>query len=395
MLNNNTIKKIAISFLLIGVTIFVFFVFKAKIDGFVISTNIKTDYLTSGQFGDFIGGVVGTFFGLTGTILIYLTFNEQAKENKRNGFESSFFEMIRLHRENINELRYRKFSSGNDYITYENRQVMRVIFQEFIDCYREVKKFSNSEDALDYMTPKYYEKIKSIISNTNSNIDPIEMVRIDIAYCVVFYGIGDEGESILRKLFLKKYNDKYYYKLLYFLKLKPQKSNQDRFQKWQEARNLQLDQLHLLIEELYQNRKSPESTENLSEAAIAFNMHRPYEKYYGGHQFRLSHYFRHLYQSYNYLNNCSDLSKSEKYAYGKMLRAQLSTYEQALLLVNSISCIGMKWELLPNSLQKNNSEINLITKYNLIKNLPGDHLYGIKYKTYYKNVAYETDEQLL
>ena len=118
----------------------------------------------------------------------------------------------------------------------------------------------------------------------------------------------------------------------------------------------------------------------------------PYEKYYGGHQFRLGHYFRHLFQSYKYLNNHPDLLDKEKYEYGKMYRAQLSTYEQALLLVNSISSLGMKWELTPENAKTSKNSTRLITKYNLIKNLPGKHLSGIRYATYYPKVSYESDE---
>ena len=77
-----------------------------------------------------------------------------------------------------------------------------------------------------------------------------------------------------------------------------------------------------------------------------------------------------------------------------MYRAQLSTYEQALLFINSISTIGMKWEFTPEKQSDPTIRTNLITTYNLIKNLPGEHLFGIKYKTYYKNVEYESLEQL-
>lgn len=124
-------------------------------------------------------------------------------------------------------------------------------------------------------------------------------------------------------------------------------------------------------------------------------MHLPYEKYYGGHQFRLGHYFRHLFQSYKYLDNTPWLDIERRYVYGKMLRAQLSTYEQALLLVNSLSSIGMKWELSPEMSNDNKNQQRLITKYNLIKNLPGEQLFGIRYKDYYPNVNYETDEHSL
>ena len=153
------IERIAWTLIIFGLIIIIVFLLKSYSDGYKITKESITDYEVTGQFGDFIGGVVGTFFALAGTLLIFLTFREQTNENKRIAFESSFFEMIRNHRENINELRYRKYKKNSE-ILYENRQVIRIIFEEFIECYREVTKFSNSKDINDYLNPKYAKKLK-------------------------------------------------------------------------------------------------------------------------------------------------------------------------------------------------------------------------------------------
>lgn len=391
---NKSIKISSFIFIILGFVILIYFLFKASIDGYTIWPHSKTDYQVTGQFGDFVGGVIGTLFALVGTFLIFLTFQEQSRENKRSAFESVFFEMIRLHRENVSEQRYNK-SVKNKTESYENRQVMRVIFQEFIDCYREVCKFSNSEKPTDYVSKKYLEQLNTIIANNNLDVGPIDLARIDIAYCMVFYGVGQEGEAVLRNVFRNKYNSEYYHKIIFFIKLKPKHSNSERFNLWSELRGMELENFQKIVHELYKNRNQPERTSNLSDFSRNMRMHLPFEKYYGGHQFRLGHYFRHLYQSYNYLDSSPFLNDEQRYSYGKMLRAQLSTYEQALLLVNSISSIGMKWELLPDLTLDNKKPPKLITKYNLIKNLPGVQLFGIRYKKYYPHVSYETDENLL
>jgi hypothetical protein len=384
-----TLQILALFFTILGSFIIIVFLRKASIDGFSVSNILPTNYEVTGQFGDFIGGVVGTFFALAGTFLIFLSFIQQANENKRIAFESSFFEMIRIHRENINEMRYYKFRKGEEKI-FENRQVINIIFKEFIECYREVKKFSNSQKINDYINPKHEKKLKLIASEINPKINLIELALIDISWSIVFYGLSVEGESVIRKSFKRKYNPNYYYRLLYYIKLKPKKSNLDRFTNWTILRNLPLNQLLPLIDELYFNRIHPERTENLSQNAKNLKNHLEYEKYYGGHQFRLGHYFRHLFQSYKFLNSQAHMKDQQKYFYGKLLRAQLSTYEQALLFINSLSSLGMNWEYNPEK----ESNTKIITKYNLIKNLSDTHMYGIKYKTYYKNVIYEFDEQL-
>lgn len=386
------LQKLAYIITTLGTALVVLFLIKSFNDGYSIFTLLPTDYTTTGQFGDFVGGVVGTFFALAGTLLIFISFVEQTKENKRIAFESSFFEMIRLHRENVSELRYHK-STKNSETVFENRQVTNLIFKEFIECYRDVKKFSNSKNVKDYIRITYINDLKKIIESINPQIDLIELAIIDIAWTVVFYGLSVEGESVIKKNFGAKYNSKYYYKLLFYLKLKPKKTNKLRFNNWIILRGLELSQLHPLINELYSNRIHPERAVDLSEDAKNLRVHLQYEKYYGGHQFRLGHYFRHLFQSYTYLNEHPGLKESDRYFYGKLLRAQLSTYEQALLFINSISSLGMKWEF---TSVKNNGKAsinNLITKYNLIKNLPDDHMYGIKYKKYYKNVSFEFDEK--
>lgn len=390
-----TIHFFVWTFLIIGCLTLLIFLNKSYIDGFTISNELPTNYEVTGQFGDFIGGVVGTFFALVGTLLIYLTFREQAKTNKRTAFESSFFEMIRLYRANVNDITYTK-TKNKEKIEYQKRQVFRIIYNEFIECYREVKKFSNSTKTADYITPKYEKKLLEITDRVNPNISLIELALIDIAYSIVFYGLGTEGESLVRRSFKNKYNTEYYFKLLYYIKLKPKKSNSFRSNGWKIMRDMELTKLRLLIDDLYANKDTPEKIENLSSAlAQELTIKTPFEKYYGGHQFRLGHYFRHLFQSYKYLNENPDLTNDEKYQYGKMLRAQLSTYEQALLLYNSISTLGMKWEFKPDKQKNPKTRTDLITTYNLIKNLPGEHLYGIRYKTYYKDVKYETEDQLM
>ncbi|EPM5659310.1 putative phage abortive infection protein [Vibrio alginolyticus] len=383
-----TTKILAFMCFILGSVIFLYFLGKASSDGYTFSFASITNYEVTGQFGDFIGGVVGTLFALTGTLLIYLTFQEQSRENKRIAFESLFFEMVKLHRDNVSEMRYQKPDRDGNANVYENRQVFRAIYKEFIDCYREVKKFSDSENPRDYFNPKYQYYLKSRICKGKGSKDLIEIALIDITFNIVFFGLGEEGESILRKHFKTKYKDDYYFKLIYFIKMKPKRSNIERFSNWENVKSLNLKKLHLLIDELYKNRRDSSNVKGLSELAITQNMSGKYEKYYGGHQFRLGHYFRHLYQSYTFLDNYEYLSSKEKYSYGKMLRAQLSTYEQALLFVNSISSLGMAWELTYES----PSNKGLISKYNLIKNLPGERILDIEYKKYYSSVSYESDQ---
>lgn len=83
----------------------------------------------------------------------------------------------------------------------------------------------------------------------------------------------------------------------------------------------------------------------------------------------LGHYYRHLYNMVNYVDK-SDFSlqykKKEKYI--KIIRSQLSDYEQVLLYYDSLSLLGMDWNE-PLG-EKKKEEMNLICKYRLLKNCP-------------------------
>jgi len=124
-------------------------------------------------------------------------------------------------------------------------------------------------------------------------------------------------------------------------------------------------------------------------------------KPFHGHQIRLGHYYRHLFQTVKYINEQEILNYEEKYQYIKTLRAQLSTQEQVLLFLNSLSDLGSPWEIiyrkrgLINYIKCGNRKSNinnmLITKYNLIKNIPKGFVKGVKFRNYYPHIKYEGD----
>lgn len=370
---------------------------------FIVQPSEKYDFTKTGQIGDTIGGIMSPFIGIAAAGLTFLAFwiqyraNEQQKSallsqvqnaNKER-FILNFFEMIKLQRDNVDQLNYEKHN-GTEFKKYRDRMVFRAIFQEFIDCYKEVKKYSRFKTEEECFNPSYKVKLKQIVNRVNPNIDLLDLAFIDISYCIIFFGVGLEGESVLRNRFSSKYNTAFIYRLLTYIKIKPKHFNEKRFNVWKDLSSKESKTVNSIIDSLYLYEKGKLKITELSLDISNLIVSENYEKHYGGHQHRLGHYFRHLFQTYKYLNGTNLLDEKEKYFYGKTLRAQLSTYEQALLLINSISTLGMKWEYQADSLGDN----KLITRYNLIKNLPGESFYDIKFKDYYPNVDYETLEDL-
>ncbi|MGE0641844.1 MAG: putative phage abortive infection protein [Thermoanaerobaculia bacterium] len=78
-----------------------------------------------------------------------------------------------------------------------------------------------------------------------------------------------------------------------------------------------------------------------------------------GHQSRLAHYFRHLFQTVKYVDMRGP--DPDRYDYVKTIRAQLTNHEQAILLLNSLSPLGREWWA-----------SQLLTRYRLVCNLPRD-----------------------
>lgn len=114
-----------------------------------------------------------------------------------------------------------------------------------------------------------------------------------------------------------------------------------------------------------------------------------------GNQVLLGHYYRHLFQTVKFIDGQAMLSQDEKYDYAKMLRAQLSTDEQALLFLNSLSPLGKEWRM------ERRDNISYMNKYRLIKNIPSEYfsknLFGpeipiISPKQFYPDIKFEYEE---
>ena len=57
-----------------------------------------------GQFGDIVGGFVGTIVALIGVLLLFETLKEQRRNYIKQQVETRFFELLKLHRDNVTEM---------------------------------------------------------------------------------------------------------------------------------------------------------------------------------------------------------------------------------------------------------------------------------------------------
>jgi hypothetical protein len=235
----------------------------------------------AGLLGDFVGGYVGSYFALVSIVLLYSTLKSQRKAYQLQSFEAKYFELLKMHRENVAELEIQGTSG-------------RKIFVLMI---RELRSL--------------LDVVRSVAMSHDQTLTQVE--RMKIAYYCLFFGTGPNSSRMLRHS-LSGFDSAF-------------------------------------INSLERELDRPETKQTAQKARkLGFV---PFE----GHQSRLGHYYRHLYQAVRYVDQ--QRIDIDKYEYTKTIRAQLTTHEQALLLLNSLTSMGHNWW-----------DREFMIKYRMVQNLP-------------------------
>lgn len=282
------------------------------------------DYTQTGAIGDTINGISGPFIALLVAILTFLAFYIQYKANtlqksqfivtmrvqrqeneKQNQiwrverFENKFYELLKLHKDNVNEMNITENIKGRS--CFEN------LFQELRICY-----LVTNDHVL---SNKYDAEYKNI------NL-------INFSYGLFFYGISERSDN----LFIKDGSEKKLYSEI-----------KNTF------KNIQGDVLDSL-----KKNPSGEKLYYINDNKISYKFkHVPFEGQFN----LLGHYYRHLFQTMTFITSQKIINYDEQYGYVKMLRAQISTFEQLLLYYNALAWFDEEWRV-------------FFTEFRLIKNLP-------------------------
>ncbi|MGN7203812.1 putative phage abortive infection protein [Pedobacter sp. SAFR-022] len=274
---------------------------------------------------------------------------------------------------------------------YQGRATFQFILHQLEQSLSDIFPFFDAIQLNQLYSPRHLNDAKTFLSE-RPNLDLTKLALCDIAYSVVYFGLSNKDESTLKKLLTFSYNSNFIEYLLFYLSIKPHPDS-PQYNSWKNFDRLSL----ILVESLKRDlRDSIPHSDSLNyfkyeHRSILKSLQdgKPF-KFYGGHQFKLSHYYRHLYQTVKFINDQDVFNFCEKYEYAKTLRAQLSTPEQYLLFFNSISNIGREWEFKQIDGTYDKRSYYLITKYNLIKNVP-DLLFMnfINIPQFYPDVSYE------
>lgn len=263
------------------------------------------DYDKTGQFGDYIGGVVGTVFALAGTILVFASFVQQQHRNTIESFEKNYFEMLRVHEDIVSEM------------TYEDK-TSRDVFPLALDHLRD-----------------YY----------NSSLKELKLLG-------KLLEAGELNEDKDKPALIQFYKDRDIEVVAMFLSMGILYYGTERF-------SLSL--------------KEGDSLRVISEKVAANIPNYGYEPMGN----ILGHYYRQMYQTVNYVIKTKWLSEDERYDYVKLLRAQLSDYEQMMLYYNSMSINGSSWRDAQSHIEI--EKMSLIGRFRLIKNIPYHYDYFFRH----------------
>ena len=317
------------------------------------------------EIGDTIGGIMGPIVGFIGAIATFFAFwmqykanQEQFKQFKNQNddirverFENRFYELLKIHRDNVQEFEIVRYSDSENKLT--GRRIFVSMVEELQLSYKAAELANNILIWNNKIKRNYFSKEELFL----------------MAYLVFFDGVSTDrvvsNNQPTKSLRYKILGEKYDEILSEFLSIVENirtgfKNNMDTFSKTYVINN-------------------EEDKGGMSNISTLERIPYPKLKYipFSGHNARLGHYFRHLYQTVKYVVEQDDKIIKDKYAYVKIIRAQLSNFEQVLLYYNSISIYGKPWI----------SE-NYLTNWRMIKNMP---LYVANFGPLPKDVLGETN----
>lgn len=253
--------------------------------------------LDPNEIGDSIGGILNPVVGLLASVLTFLAFymqkiaNDEIKDQfKIQQFESQFYEMLKLHKENVNEIEIKTIDKDllrGRLVFYEMKKELEILLT---------------------FTKDYYQK-------------PLDNELFFDAYESFFWGFNNE------------------------IKISKTPITEASFDE------------NSFESELNKLKKSEKTKTSFDSEILKYNLKIPFLE---GHHSYLGHYYRHLFHTVKFVISKEFLNRELKLNYLRILRAQLSNYEQVMLYYNWLSEYGNTWE------DQNN---HFLTEFKMIHNL--------------------------
>lgn len=313
---------------------------------------------------------------------MFSNYEDQRKNNAKQEFEHQFYEMLRIHKENVKELKWDQWSisesSNPDFVSEK---------ESFIDG----KFYFNNKYAFKQITGRkvffYHEFeycfIEYCLRDAFAIVQRLEGLNYDfkrlddyVEVVKISYSIFYEGQSYIKTIF--KGNTSFFDECEKNLneiekEYDAQKSIDFRRFKIPPKLNTKKEHVYLYLYFLLCRYKK-----SFSSFSSKSNMDRQLlgSDLCNGHIYDLNHYYRHLYQMVKIIASYDEkiVKYDEKRKYLRMLRAQLTGKEQLMLFYNWLAGYGRDWE---------NGKNHFFTVFRMIHNINIDDC-GI-----FENVGYE------
>lgn len=254
-------------------------------------------------------------------------FETQNKTSAIQLFENQYYKMVDLHKDNVREMKITFFDHIK--VPYQSPQG---------------HGFSNQEILRDVAGRKIFvgmmHEFHALYTIITFIAEKIELKLKDAKVCSLAYGIFFYGAKS-SKIDFNDLPISFQEELL-----KALKSYQTKFY----------------------NRHSDNMKKSKSDSDYYFKFY-PFE----GHESRLAHYYRHLFQTVKYVVQQEEsglIEYQQTRQYLRVLRAQLSNAEQLMLYYNYVYGFGINWDY------RGTKGYQFLTKYRMIHNIPIDSVEG-------------------
>lgn len=275
-------------------------------------------YMESGQIGDIVGGTTNPIIAVLAALLTFLAFWMQYKANKQQRddislerFESRLYEMLHLHRENLFDL---KCGKDEGRLAVSNFCYKLKFIYILVDKFISYFSIDDKKLFTDYCKKNKYGEIEG---------------KTIIAYNLFLYGTN----------FSFMYNNLSKERRLYD-KLAASINDFEAF-----AVRIKGDEVYdeYCLKPLEFNisafiRKTTGDT-----YAHPGNIIFTPDSLLCGYNDKLGVYFRQLFQIVKYIVLKENINEYDRYQYMRIVRSQLSDFEQILLYYNGLTEIGKAW----------------------------------------------------
>ncbi|MRX64684.1 putative phage abortive infection protein [Maribacter luteus] len=308
--NSKILLWIGLALFIVGIAIFFY---KESI---IFDSKVNSEKVA--QFGDFIGGIVGSLWSLAGVILFYVALTEQRKD-------------IEINRETLNA----QVSALNQQIKeFELQRTELSETRKVFEEQSETLKIQRFENTFFQLLSLHHELVDKL------NFSKVSMVR----------NVSMEKREVLSKAFED-------------LEIKMKYSNGIIGKNSTGAETYTDD---------------PPITKKVAEE----RMNKAYrEFYFEDYKQILSHYFRNVYHIFKFIHKTELIEKSKKQFYASLVRAQLSSDELYLILYNSLH-LGLGYPnflfLVKEFEIMQNFDFRIIEKYSFHGEIYNDRIKDVK-----------------